>query len=185
MSAQDLPLLNVYEVEHEGRRLHLLGFADPVLAGSSGLDHACIVGELEPDDDGALHPDTLRVNPEFVAALKAYLDQLPRTRPAIVEQGRAAAGDPRLVLLDPRFDGGPDDEPPIEEVLGSYALEPDGAIRPGSFVYNAAHRLFDPNRGSSGLFFDLLFYEWLHPEARRQPPDPLNEGGSPSIRPAP
>jgi hypothetical protein len=165
MSDSSASLLNVFNVEHNGETIHLLCFVDPAIATAEGLSEEWIVGELDPDETGELRPEGLRVNPEFVLALSGYLNHLPSTRPQIVEQGRAARGDERLVLLDPRFQGGPADEPPFEDVLGSYKLESDGEIVSGSFVYNSAHRLFDPVRGPSGLFFDLLFHEWLHPNS--------------------
>lgn len=168
MAESELSLLNVFEVDQDGERVHLLCFAEAVLGGAQGLAHECVVGEIAPDEDGALLPEGLMVNPLFVGALEGYLNHMSTVRPELATQGAAAKGDPRLVLLDPRFAGGPEDEPPIEDVLGSYALEPDGAILPDSFVYNHAHRLFDPNRGPSGLFHDLKFYEWLHPEARQR-----------------
>ena len=53
MSDQELSLLNVFEVEHEGAIRHLICFIDPVLAGACGIDGRAVIGEFTPETRGA------------------------------------------------------------------------------------------------------------------------------------
>lgn len=161
---QGLPLLNVFEVEDsDGITRHLICFVDPVLGGAVGLNHECIVGDFEPRPDGGFDPASFRPNPDFLLALQRYMNEEVLPSAAVENQARQA-GQGQQVILDPRYDPEEGEAPTIQDVVGSFAVEPSGEIIPGSFRLNEGHTLFDPDRGLSGLFFDREFYDWLHPE---------------------
>ena len=67
-----------------------------------------------------------------------------------------------LYVIDPRDRTDPAAEPPTANVLGAFAVDDDGQVVPGSFQYNANHRMFDRTHGTSGILFDRAFYSWLH-----------------------
>jgi hypothetical protein len=164
---QDLSLLNVYEVEDEGRIRHLVGFQDGVLAGSIGLVSHAMVGEYEPEPDGTFNPDTFKLNTEFLDAAKQFLNAQAKISPELIEGATQVPGE-RLFLVDPRNHSEGDEEPPAEDVLGWYDVDDTGHVVENSFVYNPQHAWFSKSSGASGLLANRAFYEFLHPTARRQ-----------------
>jgi hypothetical protein len=170
MTPDDLPLLNVYEVQAEdGRTLHLVGFLDPVLAGSKGIDSRAMVGDFDPGPDGDFDAAAFRVNPEFIHAVEHYMNEQPARSPQLADEAKGLRGQ-WLYLVDPRNTTEGDEDPPPGDVLGAFAVDDAGQIVPGSFQYNRQHVWFDPERGVSGMLSDRRFYEWLHPEARKPAP---------------
>jgi hypothetical protein len=165
-SADDLSLLNVYEVEDDtqGRVRHLIGFMDGVLAGSIGLVSHAMVGEFEPKEDGSFDPDTFTLNPEFLDAATQFLNAQGKVSQELSEGAAQAPGE-RLYLVDPRNFSEGDEEPPAEDVLGWYEVDERGAVVADSFSYNPDHRWFTHERGPSGLLMNRAFYEFLHPGA--------------------
>lgn len=162
MADTNLPLLNIYEIEEDGKTRHLVGFLDPVLAGAIGIDSRAMVGEFEPTDGGEFDPDSFEPNPEFIDAFTDYMNDAPSRSPGVVENARSVPGQ-ALFLVDPRDETGPEDEPPVADVMGQYLVDDAGQILPGSFRYNPDHLWFNPETGVSGVFADRAFYDWLHP----------------------
>ena len=158
---ESLALLNIYEVESEHGPASLLCFLDPVLAGAKGIEVRSVVGDHVTDAGGDFDADAFRVNPAFVEALTGYMNEETAASEAIASQARAIRSD-WLYLVDPRDRTDPEDEPPQSNVLGAFAVDDTGQVVPGSFQYNANHRMFDRQYGTSGLLFDRAFYDWLH-----------------------
>jgi hypothetical protein len=169
----ELSLLNIYEVETDEGTKHLVGFQDPVLAGSVGLASHAMIGEFRPDPDGEFDPDSFTVNPEFVEAVTQYMNAVPVEAPALVEGARQIPGE-RLYVVDPRNDTPMDEDPPAEDVLGWYEVDDAGQVVPDSFEYNGEHLWFSTRSGVSGLLEDRNFYRFLHPEAHGED----EEGGA-------
>lgn len=165
MSESDLPLLNIFEVETEEGLRHFVGFQDQVLAGAIGLASHAMVGEFNPKPDGEFDAETFTPNPEFIGAVVAYMNGVPEQSPELAEGARQIPGQ-RLHIVDPRNQTPTEEDPPLEDVLGSYQVDDSGAIETDSFEYNQDHIWFSPAFGISGLLADLNFYHWLHPEAR-------------------
>lgn len=166
MSVSELPLLNIYEVEDDGRTRHFVGFLDPVLAGARGIDPQAMIGEFTPDPAGEFDLATFRVNSEFLAAFTQFMNEVAIQSPEINAQARTIPGQ-RLYLIDPRNLGDPDVEPPAADVLGAFEIDAEGSIVPESFSYNNAHMWFSPESGVSGMLEDRGFYDWLNPVAPR------------------
>jgi hypothetical protein len=163
MSQAPLPLLNVFEVEQEGRRRHLVCFLEVVLAGSVGIDDQSVIGEFSPGPDGEFGLETFEPNPGFIAAFTAYMNELVAIEPELLARARQSPGG-KISLVDPRYDAAPAADAPPSEILGSFAIDLAGKIVPGSFQYNPLHQWFSPTRGTSGLLDDQRFYDWLHPK---------------------
>ena len=162
-----LPLLNVFEIaDDDGRPRHLLAFIEPVKAGAEGIDPRAIVGEIKPTDEGGYDPSTLQLNPQFIEAFAAYMNEIGPVTPEITDSAKVQASG-WVYIIDPRNtdDNDPSTEPPTEDLVGAFAVDDAGQVAPGSFQYNANHRLIDQDRGMSGLFSDRRFYDWLHPRA--------------------
>jgi len=160
--APALALLNVFEVERDGKTRHLIGFLDPILAGAAGIDELAVVGEFLPDPARGFDPRSFRGNPKFVESFTAYMnDEAARSADLIAQAAGQPAGP--LYVLDPRYRGADGDEPGSSEVLGGFTIDTGGRIVPGSFRYNDGHRWFDPEGGTSGVLNDRRFYDWLHP----------------------
>lgn len=157
-----LPLLNIYEVETDGGPRHLVGFLDTVLAGIKGVDSRAMVGEFDPGPGGAFDPGSFRVNPEFLEALTAYMNEVVIHNESVVAQAATVPGT-RLSLVDPRNRGPRAFDPPPEDILGSFAVDDAGRLVPCSFAYNDRHAMFNPDNGVCGLLEDRRFYHWLHP----------------------
>lgn len=166
MSESDLPLLNIFEVETEEGTRHLVGFQDPVLAGAVGLASHAMVGEFTPKPDGEFDAETFEPNPEFIEAVVAFMNGIPEQSPELNEGARQIPGQ-RLHIVDPRNDTPTEDDPPLEDVLGSFHVDDTGAIVEDSFEYNDDHVWFSRASGVSGLLSDRGFYDWLHPESRQ------------------
>ena len=97
MAENDLPLLNIYEVQVEGGTRSLVGFLDPVLAGARGLDSRAIDrlrfesrkkrshrGKAEPLTEAAADPHDVLELREQGEVLRAALASLtPGERQAI------------------------------------------------------------------------------------------------------
>ena len=166
MPDDGLSLLNVFEVEAEGGRRHLVCFQEAVLAGAVGILERSIVGEFTPGPGGAFDPAAFRQNPAFREAATRYLEAKAANAPEIIA-GAKVHPDSRLELFDPRHEHGPDQaaEPTDADVLGSFAVDEQGRIVPESFRPNPAHLWFHPESGPSGLLSDRRYYEWLHPVA--------------------
>jgi hypothetical protein len=166
----ELSFLNIYEVETEEGTRHLVGFQDPVLAGSVGLASHAMIGEFRPGPDGEFDPETFAVNPEFVEAVAAYMNAVPPHAPTLVEGAQQIPGQ-RLYVVDPRNHTPHDEDPPTEDVLGWYQVDEAGVLVPDSFQYNGDHVWFSPHSGVSGLLEDENFYRWMHPEAHGGAPE--------------
>src|SRR5262245_33131162 len=122
MSDEALPFLNIYEVQTDDGPRHLVGFLDPVLAGSKGIDERAVIGEFTPRDDGEFDHTTFRLNAAFVEALVAYMNAETARSPDLVAQA-SSIREERLYLVDPRNTTESDDEPPVEDVLGSFYVD--------------------------------------------------------------
>ncbi len=168
-SADDLSLLNVYEVEDEekGGVRHLIGFMEGVLAGSVGLISHAMVGEYQPTPDGEFDPDTFTLNLEFLEAAKQFLNAQAKISPELIEGAQQVPGE-KLFLVDPRNVSEGDEEPDPEDVLGWYDVDAGGRVVADSFQYNPEHQWFSKQSGPSGLLSNRAFYEFLHPMARGQ-----------------
>lgn len=160
MPERSLDLLNIYELmEPEGPR-HLVAFLEPVLADLQGIVSQAVVGEFQPREDGDFDPHSFELNPEFVLQFIRYMNEEAIHSLELLDQ---AARNPssQLHLVDPRnLD---DDEPPLSDVLGRFAIDELGHPVPGSFEYNREHAMFDPVKGPSDILTDRSFYNWLHP----------------------
>ncbi len=168
---RSLPLLNVYEVaDGDGTIHHLLAFVEPVRAGAAGIAARSVVGEFTPGPGGAFDAATLRLNPGFIEAFSAYMNDEASRSPSLIEQARGLASG-WLYVLDPRSEAPPDADPAAGDLLGAFAVDDTGQIVPGSFQYNRAHVLFDPAAGPSGLFRERRFHDWLHAPRRDHPED--------------
>jgi hypothetical protein len=165
MEDQDmsLALLNVYEVENEGVRKHLICFLDPVLAGARGIDSRCVIGEFTPGHDRVFDAATFTLNSAFVATLSAYMNDRSTRSSELTHAATQHAGG-WLYIVDPRNSGEDDAQPPACDLLGCYAVDESGQIIPNSFQYNENHVFFEADRGTSGIFYDRHFYDWLHAE---------------------
>lgn len=159
----DLPLLNIYEIEIEGVTKHYIGYLDPVLAGARGIDTRSMVGEFTPTDFGGFDPLTFSVNPEFLEAVVEFMNEQTSASPDLAEGARSSPGE-RLYIVDPRnaTEPGESESPPAADVLGYYEVDDDGVIIPGSFHYNHEHTWFNPEFGLSGMLMDRFFYDWLN-----------------------
>jgi hypothetical protein len=159
--AESLALLNVYEIDTDRGPASYLGFLDPVLAGAKGIEARAVVGEYTRGEGDVFDPDAFRVNPAFVEAVTGYMNEEAGATAAIAAQARSVESG-WLYVIDPR-DRTPDgEEPPPANVLGAFAVDDSGQVVPNSFQYNANHRMFDRDHGTSALLFDRAFYDWLH-----------------------
>ena len=158
--AESLALLNVYEVETEHGPASLLCFLDPVLAGAKGIEPRSIVGEYVTGEGGGFDPDGFRVHPAFVEALTGFMNEEAAETADVAGRARTLASG-WLYVLDPRDRSGDGAEPPTANVLGAFAVDDDGQVVPGSFQYNANHKMFDAEHGTSGVLFDRSFYDWF------------------------
>jgi hypothetical protein len=157
-----LPLLNVFEVsDDQGGTRHLLAFIEPVRAGSAGIDSRSIVGEITPTADG-YDPTSLKLNPEFIEAFVAYMNEFQAVTPGIVDQARDLPSG-WVYIIDPRYVEEPGVDPSPSDLVGAFAVDDAGQVVPGSFQYNANHVLIDQQRGMTGLFSDRRLYDWMHP----------------------
>lgn len=163
-SRRQLPLLNLYELaDGSGGSRHVVAFVEPVRAGSEGISARSVVGDFRPGPSGGFDPGTFRPNPEFLAALSAYMDHEAGRSASLIEQAAAIRSgwlyvdDPRAVASESGAEA-----PDPGDLLGAFAVDDAGQIVPGSFQYNSRHALFDPDRGPSGIFRDRRFHDWLH-----------------------
>ncbi len=159
--AESLALLNVYEVETEHGLASLLCFLDPVLAGAKGIEPRSIVGEYVAREGEGFDADGFRVHPAFVEALTGFMNEEAAGTEAIAGQARALSSG-WLYVIDPRDRSADGAEPATANVLGAFAVDDAGQVVPGSFQYNANHKMFDAEQGTSGVLFDRSFYDWLH-----------------------
>ncbi len=154
--ADSLPLLNIYDLETEDGVVSVSSASStPVLAGAKGIEAQSIVGDHVTNAEGDFDAEAFQVNPAFVEALTDFMNE---------ETGGRVRGDlgPRpgavtsewLYVVDPRDRTAPEHEPPASNVLGAFAVDDTGQIVPGSFQYNANHRMFDRRYGTSGLLFE-------------------------------
>jgi len=161
--AKTPPIVNVYEVEVDGTKRHLICFLDPDHAKEVGIDLRAIVGEFSPGPEGDFDPTTFAVNSEFIASLVDYMNIQASIVPSLIADAKKNAGG-MLYLLDPRYTPSADEEPPPTELIGAYSVDEDGTIVEDSFQYNEKHTWFDKTHGVSGVLADRRFYDWLHPE---------------------
>lgn len=158
---EPLSLLNVFEVEVDGRTRYLIGFIDAVLAGAAGLDERSIVGEYTPGPADEFDPASFESNPAFVAAFVEYMNRQGSQSPELASQAEGYTSG-WLYLVDPRSHAPAASEPPPSDLLGGFAVDSAGQIVPDSFRYNPQHLWFNPASGASGVFTDRKFYDWLH-----------------------
>jgi hypothetical protein len=163
MLERSLPLLQVREVDQEGAKRHYLCFRGPAPA-VNGVDSRAVVGEFTPDERGAFNPASLRVNTQFISAITAYMNSHVSHMPALAEKARARAGG-WVFLADPRHESPAGYHTNQANCVGSFEVDIDGKVIPGSFRYNYNHLLFEPEAGASGLFNDKQFYDWLSGQA--------------------
>src|SRR5690349_16378736 len=98
-------MLNVYEVEIEGRTRQLLCFLDPDRARATGIDPRAVVGELTADAGDEFDPDSIALNPGFVEAFTGYMNDAAFRSPDLDREATRHANG-WLYVLDPRYDGG-------------------------------------------------------------------------------
>ena len=156
-----LPLLNVYEIVHDGRTRHLICFLDPVLAGAKGIEDEEVVGDYKPGPEGAFTPETFQLNPAFVENFTRYMNEVAIHNDNLVAEASLHKSE-WLYVLDPRRQDEDNVEPPASDLIGCYAVDDSSQIVPDSFQYNANHRWFDEDSGVSGVLSDRKFYDWLH-----------------------
>src|SRR5690348_10955331 len=130
--ADPLALINVFDVETETGPASLLCFLDPVLAGSRGIDPRAVIGPYGKPEDVEFDPETFKVNPAFVEALTAYMNERAAGADEVVAGAKGIKSD-WLYIVDPRHKGGPDVEPPASHLLGAFAVDESGQVVPGSF----------------------------------------------------
>ena len=167
MAKTELSFLNVFEVETDGVRRHIVCFLDVVLAGTIGIDARSVVGQFNPGAGGGFDHQSFQLNPLFVEMLVRYMNEQAARSPEIVGEASDLISE-WLYVLDPRSAGDSGDESSGGDVLGCFAVDDTGQIVPRSFQYNREHLWFDPVRGVSGLFSDRAFYDWLHPQTDRK-----------------
>lgn len=155
------PIVNVFEVELEGEPAHLVCFLEHDLAMERGIEPRSIVGEFEPGPDHEFDAETFQLNPDFVDVFTEYMNLEAARDPELIQQARDNGGR-WLFVLDPRFEGSTDTEPPMGELLGAYAVDEAGTLVPNSFRYNDNHEWFSADSGISGVLADRRFYDWLH-----------------------
>jgi len=157
-----LSLLNVFDVETKNGPRRFLCFIDPVIAGARGIDPRAIVGEFPADLQHA--DDAAQFTPSngFIQTFIQYMNEVAAATQGLAEQAAGSAGQ-RLYVVDPRVPQTVTGEPPTQDVLGAYEVDDHGKIVSGSFGYNQNHRWFDQASGTSGVFADRIFYDWLHP----------------------
>jgi hypothetical protein len=159
--ARPTPIVNVFEVQLEGAPAHLICFLEHSRAEQHGIDPRSIVGEFEPGPDQEFDPATFQVNPDFIGSLVDFMNLKAANDPQMIADAKAN-GSRWLFILDPRFDGPADTEPPMGELLGAFAIDEAGVIVPDSFRYNDNHEWFSAGHGVSGVLADRRFYDWLH-----------------------
>ena len=157
-----LSLLNVFDVETEAGPRRYLCFVDPVIAGARGIDPRVIVGEFPVHLEHAEDASQFTPNDVFIQMFIRYMNEVAAATQGLTEQAARSAGQ-RLYVVDPRVPQSVEGEPPAVDVLGAYEVDDQGKIVSGSFGYNQHHRWFDPTSGTSGVFADRIFYDWLHP----------------------
>jgi len=178
MAEPALPLLNLFEVETEGRRRHVVCFLDPVRAGALGIDSRAVIGEYSPGPGGEFDLETFHLNPHFVTAFTLYMNGVTAHASEVIDAARSERSG-WLYLLDPRYRPGNAEETPGRNLLGCFAVDDSGQIVPGSFQYNSQHVWFDPVDGVSGILRDRRFYDWLHPAPETRADSPSNESSAP------
>jgi hypothetical protein len=155
------PIVNIFEVKLEGEPAHLVCFLEHALADKVGIDPRSIIGEFEPRPNHEFDPETFQLNPDFLEVFTDYMNLQAARDPELIEQARTNGGR-WLFVLDPRYEGSTETEPPMSELLGAYAIDEAGAIVPDSFRYNDNHEWFGAAHGISGVLSDRRFYDWLH-----------------------
>ncbi len=175
MSSRELSLLNLYEIETDGRRRHVVCLLDPVLAGAVGIDSRSVIGEFTPGPEGGFNAETFALNPAFITAFTYYMNAVAAQADEVVESAKGHRSD-WLYVLDPRYRPVDDVEPPTRNLLGCFAVDDTGQVVPGSFQYNGNHIWFDSEDGVSGILHDRRFYDWLHraPDQRGASPSSSN-----------
>lgn len=156
-----LPLLNIFVVDTDEGRNHLIAFLDPVRAGAEGIKTRSVVGGFTPDSKGEFDGGSFRVNPEFLAAFVDYMNEQAAETDELKDQASAIRSD-WLYVLDPRNQSPEHEDPPASDVLGCFAVDDTGQIVPSSFQYNAQHLWFRPETGVSGLLNDRRLFDWLN-----------------------
>ena len=154
----DIEMLNIYEVEIDGRTRHLICFIDPRQAGVEGIAPRKIIGEFRPDEQGEFDPETFAPNQEFIKAYTGFMNYEAPRIPELMLLAQEKPGE-TLNLVDPRDPG---EEPTAANLVGRFKIDLDGWIEPDSFRYNPAHRWFDPRFGVSGVLANRDFYDWLN-----------------------
>jgi hypothetical protein len=158
------PIVNIFEVKLDGAPAHLVCFLEHSDAEKHGIDPRSIVGEFEPAPDQAFDPETFQLNPDFIDILTDYMNLKAATDADLIADARANGGR-WLFVLDPRYEGSTETEPPKGDVLGAYAIDESGVLVPDSFRYNDHHEWFSAASGISGVLADRRFYDWLHEES--------------------
>jgi hypothetical protein len=162
---QPVGLLNVFEVVIDGAKRHLVCFLEPALAEERGISPASIVGEFTPSEGDEFDADTFVLNSDFVDAFTDYMNEEGLRNTDLLSEAAQHPGD-WLYILDPRYSGDANEEPPAGDLLGCFSVDEQGRIAPDSFTYNENHALFHPDEGVSAVLQDRRFYDWLHQEGR-------------------
>jgi hypothetical protein len=154
-------LLNVFEVEMDGRTRHLVCFLDNEEEWEEGIEERWVVGECTPGPDDSFEVSSFSPNPAFIEAFAAYMNAEASRAPEMTAQARENPSG-WLYLVDPRISQNSTAEPPPTDLVGCFAIDNHGQIVPDSFQYNRKHLWFDSISGPSGVFADKRFYDWLH-----------------------
>lgn len=158
---RELALLNIFVVETEEGRQHIVAFLDPVRAGAEGIPPRSVVGGFTPDESGSFDYDTFELNADFIEAFVDYMNSAPSATEEIRAQASLIRSD-WLYVLDPRNQSPDDADPPKSDILGCYAIDDTGQVAPKSFQYNAEHLWFCLGNGVSGLLEDRDFFDWIN-----------------------
>lgn len=158
------PIVNIFEVQLDGEPAHLVCFLEHDLARERGINPRAVVGEFEPGPNHEFNPETFVANPDFLEAFADYMNLEAARDPELIQQARDNGGR-WLFVLDPRYQGSTETEPPMGELLGAYAVDEADEIVPNSFRYNDNHEWFSVDHGISGVLSDRRFYDWLHGDA--------------------
>src|SRR4051812_38385697 len=135
---QELPLLNIFEVETDEGIRHVVGFVDAVRAGAEGVPTRSIVGAFQPTSEGGFDPESFGANPEFIAAFTDFMNDEPSRSEDVVAQAKTIPSQ-WLYIVDPRDETPDEDDPPATNIVGCYAVDDTGQVVPNSFQYNGQH----------------------------------------------
>ena len=160
--AESAALLNIYDVETEKGPARSSASSTPCSPGPRGSTTRSVVGDYVDRRGRRVRPRRLPGQP----GVRRGPDRLhergdrrdPRRSPARPGRSGATGSTSSTPATGPT----PRPSRRPANVLGAFAVDDAGQVVPGSFQYNANHRMFDREFGTRALLFDRAFYDWLH-----------------------